>query len=121
VKIRPSLFPYLALIAECLAAHAQPAGNSRRQAAATGSVPAYPTKPVRVIVPFAPGGGADILACQLAPKLNQHLGQAFVIDNRGGAGGLRATGGTPQRCAERVRKDVARWHNVVAETGVRAE
>ena len=51
----------------------------------------YPTKPVRVIVPFAPGGGSDILARQLVPKLNEYLGQPFVIDNRGGAGGLVGT------------------------------
>jgi tripartite-type tricarboxylate transporter receptor subunit TctC len=51
----------------------------------------YPTRPVRVIVPFAPGGGSDILARQLVPKLNEYLGQPFVIDNRGGAGGLVGT------------------------------
>jgi tripartite-type tricarboxylate transporter receptor subunit TctC len=46
---------------------------------------------VRVIVPFAPGGGSDILARQINPKLSQYLGQPFVIDNRGGAGGLVGT------------------------------
>jgi tripartite-type tricarboxylate transporter receptor subunit TctC len=51
----------------------------------------WPTKPVRIIVPFAPGGGADILARQLAPKLTEYFGQSFVIDNRGGAGGLIGT------------------------------
>jgi tripartite-type tricarboxylate transporter receptor subunit TctC len=51
----------------------------------------YPTKPVRVIVPFAPGGGSDILARQILPKLNEYLGQPFVVDNRGGAGGLVGT------------------------------
>jgi tripartite-type tricarboxylate transporter receptor subunit TctC len=51
----------------------------------------YPTKPVRVIVPFAPGGGSDILARQINPKLAEYLGQPFVIDNRGGAGGLVGT------------------------------
>ena len=48
----------------------------------------YPTKPVRVIVPFAPGGGSDSTARQFSNKLSEYLGQQFIVDNRGGAGGL---------------------------------
>jgi len=48
----------------------------------------YPTKVVRVIVPFAPGGGSDLTARQFSAKLSEYLGQQFVVDNRGGAGGL---------------------------------
>ena len=48
----------------------------------------YPTKPVRVIVPFAPGGGSDITARVFSNKLSEFMGQQFVVDNRGGAGGL---------------------------------
>jgi tripartite-type tricarboxylate transporter receptor subunit TctC len=48
----------------------------------------YPVKPVRVIVPFAPGGGSDITARVFSQKLTEYLGQQFVVDNRGGAGGL---------------------------------
>ena len=48
----------------------------------------YPAKVVRVIVPFAPGGGSDITARQVAHKLTEHLKQQFVVDNRGGAAGL---------------------------------
>jgi tripartite-type tricarboxylate transporter receptor subunit TctC len=48
---------------------------------------AYPSRPVRVIVPFAPGGGTDIFARVAAQKLSDHLGQQFYIENVAGAGG----------------------------------
>ncbi len=48
----------------------------------------YPAKPVRVIVPFAPGGGSDLTARQFSNKLTAALGQQFIVDNRGGAGGI---------------------------------
>ena len=47
----------------------------------------YPTKPVRFVVPFVPGGPTDIQGRMLGDKLTQHLGQQVLIDNRGGAGG----------------------------------
>src|SRR3954471_15090134 len=47
----------------------------------------YPNKPIRLILPFPPGGGADILARLLSPRVGASLGQQLVIDNRGGAGG----------------------------------
>ena len=55
--------------------------------ARAASAQAYPAKPVRVVVPFPPGGGADTTARILFQKLGERLGQQFVIDNRGGAGG----------------------------------
>src|SRR4051812_33503680 len=52
---------------------------------------AYPAHPVRAIVPYAPGGGTDILARGLAQKLTQRWGQQMVIDNRGGGGTIIGT------------------------------
>ena len=47
----------------------------------------YPSKPVRVIVPFPPGGTTDLVARVVQPKFQEYLGQSVLIDNRGGAGG----------------------------------
>ncbi len=47
----------------------------------------YPSKPIRIVVPYPPGGGTDTLARSLAQRLTANVGQQVIVDNRGGAGG----------------------------------
>ena len=60
----------------------------------------YPSKPIRVVVPFPPGGGTDIVARTVTPKMAEILGQPFVVDNRAGAGGNIGTEAVAKSAAD---------------------
>lgn len=59
--------------------------------AAPAAAQDYPTKPVRLIIPFPPGGSNDIVGRMIATQLGERLGKQVVVDNRGGAGGVLGT------------------------------
>ena len=73
---RRALVATTILLAGSCVASAAPAADSQ-----------YPTRPIRLLLPFAPGGGSDTLARIITPKLSEAMGQQWVVDNRGGAGG----------------------------------
>jgi tripartite-type tricarboxylate transporter receptor subunit TctC len=58
---------------------------------ASAALAQYPARPIRLIVPFPPGGSNDIVARMIGHELTGRLGQQIVVDNRGGAGGMIGT------------------------------
>ena len=67
------------------------AGAAHAQTISTSAVQTYPTRPVRFIVPFSPGGASDTAARIVGNKLGERWGQQVVIENRPGAGGTIGT------------------------------
>ena len=78
------------------------------QAASTSPGQPYPSRPIRLIVPFAPGGGSDVLARHLGPRLADRLGQPLVVDNRPAAAGVLG--------ADLVAKAVPDGHTLLGTT-----
>jgi tripartite-type tricarboxylate transporter receptor subunit TctC len=80
-RVHPSyIMNVVALLGFCIAA-----------GVAQGADSTYPTRPVRLVVPFAPGGGVDATARIIAPRLSESMGQNWVVDNRTGAAGNLAS------------------------------
>ena len=69
-------------------------------AASPGFAQGFPSRPVTLVVGFAPGGASDIIARQVAAKLTGLLGQAVIVDNRAGAGGTIAAGAVARATAD---------------------
>jgi tripartite-type tricarboxylate transporter receptor subunit TctC len=84
----------------------------------------YPTKPVRMILPFPPGGPTNLIGRMLAQKLGEHLGQAVPTDNRPGASGnigLELAAKAPQDGYTVVLSSpvILVWYGMLAPTGTR--
>ncbi len=76
----------IGVLAACFAISA-----AHAQTSATGTAQAWPTRPVRMLVPYAPGGGVDIVARTLAQKLTEQLGVSVLVENRPGGTGVVAS------------------------------
>lgn len=96
------------LAAACAVSHAPAASTGSEPALSSSKGQAWPSRTVRVVIAFPPGGGTDISGRLLAKKFSETMGQSFVPDNRAGAGGLVA--------AELVAKSPPDGYNILVTT-----
>lgn len=75
----------------CTLLLASGSGNACAQGSSKGPAPPFPERPIRMLVPFAPGGNTDILARAVSQRLDQSWGKPVVVDNRPGGSGIIAT------------------------------
>ncbi|HZN27435.1 MAG TPA: tripartite tricarboxylate transporter substrate-binding protein [Burkholderiales bacterium] len=68
------------------------------------TTPSYPTRPVRMIIPFTAGSATDLLARRIALRMTENWGQQVVVDNRPGGGGTLATGIVAKATTDGVRR-----------------
>ncbi len=105
-----------AAVVGCAAANGSPA-----QPAAASAGLTYPAKPIRMVVPFAPGGGTDVIARHLAARMSESFKRPIVVNNRAGANGIVGTengGGeialsTPEEFARIIEAEIQRRGKVV--------
>jgi tripartite-type tricarboxylate transporter receptor subunit TctC len=75
-------------------------GIADRRRGVSASAQGYPNQTIKIVVPFVAGGGVDVVARLIAPKLGEVLGQTVIVENRGGAGGMLGTAAVAQSPAD---------------------
>ena len=84
----------------------------------TAQAQGWPNRTVRIVVPYAPGGGVSVLAQILGAKLSEIVKQPVVIDNRPGAGGNEPVGSSPEELGALYRADIERFAKVIADAKI---
>src|SRR5688572_169951 len=91
IKLSRSNPHHALLVTFTIAAASVAISHAQAQAQTSDAAAGYPSRPVRMVVPFSPGGGTDIVARTIAQKLGDAWGQPFLVENRPGANGIVGT------------------------------